>query len=93
MIEGAFGPVTERLQSGVSAQEVVLVLHSVRRKHSLLLLEVKVRNKNWLQSVLHSHCFWHSIKSKAAPTIFERGSREQRSPLWPCHAVGLYLLW
>ena len=54
MIEGAFGPVTERLQSGVSAQEVVLVLHSVRRKHSLLLLEVKVRNKNWLQSMLDS---------------------------------------
>ena len=66
----------------MSPHEVVLVLHSVKRKHSLLLLEAKEANKNWLQSMLNSHCFWHSIllfKSKAAPTMFEMGSREQRS--------------
>ena len=62
----------------LSPHEVVLVLHSVRRKHSLLLLEAKEANKNWLQSMLNSHCFWHSIllfKSK----MFEMGSREQTS--------------
>ena len=58
MIDGVFGPVTEKLQSRVSAHEDVLfVMHSMRRKHSLLLLEVKVANKNWLQSMLDSHCF------------------------------------
>ena len=83
-IEGVFGPDTEKLQSGVSRQEVVLVLHSSRRKQ-LLGLSSKVANMKLLQLLLETHSAWHSSsdsRSKTAPTMFEIGSREQRSPLW-----------
>ena len=66
-------------------QEVVLVLHSLRRKHSLDLLLEKVANMKLLQLLLKMHSAWHSSsesRSKTAPTMLEIGSREQRRPLW-----------
>ena len=66
-------------------QEVVLVLHSSRRKHSLDLLLEKVANMKLLQLLLETHSAWHSSsesRSKTAPTMLEIGSREQRRPLW-----------
>ena len=63
-------------------QEVVLVLHSLRRKHSLDLLLEKVAN---MKLLLKMHSAWHSSsesRSKTAPTMLEIGSREQRRPLW-----------
>ena len=84
MINGVFGPVTERLQPVVSSQVVVLVLHSVRRKQSLGLL-VKAANMKKLQAMSEAHSCWHSSsdgRSKRAPTMLEIGSSEQRSPLW-----------
>ena len=83
VIEGVFGPVTEKMQSGVSLHEVVFVLHLVRRKQSLCLL-VKLANMKKLQLMLESHSCWHSSsdsRSKTAPSMLEIGSSEQRSPL------------
>ena len=75
-----------RDRTGVSLQEVVLVVHSLRRKQSLgRLLSKKVRNMNWLQFSSEAHSAWHSSSDgrlNTAPTMLETGSREQRSPLW-----------
>ena len=66
-------------------QEVVLVLHTLRRKQLLGLLLEKVANMKLLQLLLETHSAWHSSsesRSKTAPTMLEIGSREQRRPLW-----------
>ena len=66
-------------------QEVVLVLHTLRRKQLLNLLLEKVANMKLLQLLLETHSAWHSSSDsslKTAPTILEIGSREQRRPLW-----------
>ena len=66
-------------------QEVVLVLHSSRRKQLLGLSLEKVANMKLLQLLLETHSAWHSSsesRSKTAPTMLEIGSREQRRPLW-----------
>ena len=74
-----------RDRTGVSLQEVVLVVHSLRRKQSLGRLFKKVRNMNRLQLASEAHSAWHSSsdgRSNTAPTILETESREQRSPMW-----------
>ena len=66
-------------------QEVVLVLHTLRRKQLLGLSLEKVANMKLLQLLLETHSAWHSSsdsKSKTAPTMLEIGSREQSRPLW-----------
>ena len=66
-------------------QEVVLVLHTLRRKQLLGLSLEKVANMKLLQLLLETHSAWHSSsdsKPKTAPTMLEIGSREQRRPLW-----------
>ena len=66
-------------------QEVVLVLHTLRRKQLLGLSLEKVANMKLLQLLLETHSAWHSSsdsRSKIAPTMLEIGSREQRRPLW-----------
>ena len=66
-------------------QEVVLVLHTLRRKQLLGLSLEKVANMKLLQLLLETHSAWHSSsdsRSKTAPTMLEIGSREQRRPLW-----------
>ena len=66
-------------------QEVVLVLHTLRRKQLLGLWLEKVANMKLLQLLLETHSAWHSSsesRSKTAPTMLEIGSREQRRPLW-----------
>ena len=55
------------------------------RRKQLLGLSSKVANMKLLQLLLETHSAWHSSsdsRSKTAPTMFEIGSREQRSPLW-----------